>query len=203
MPPVILQVCLPRTYLLTYLCDSSYCRDSSNRSDHSDQKTFFTKKMFSPENFCSLKIPFSHKKSHNQKITQPLYTQKITQYLKKNQITSAKKSHNLQKNKSCNPSEWVRKITQPLLTQNYATSQQMKSRNLSTKKIMQPLYKKSCKLSTKKIAPKKSSNLRKKKSGNLQKNKSCNLSDWVRKITQPLNTQKSRNLSTHKITQPL
>ena len=101
--------------------------------------------------------------------------------------------HNLQKNKSFNLSEWVRKITQPLHTQTNATSQQMKSRNLSsnlsTKKIRQPLHKKNHAISPQK------------KSGNLKKNKSCNLIDWVRKITQPLHTQKACCLTTHKITQ--
>ena len=75
----------------------------------------------------------------------------------------------------------------------------MKLRKLSTKKIKQPLHKKIMQSLRKKIRQ----SLRKKKSCNLKKNKSCNPSDWVRKITQPLHTQKSRNLSTHKITQPL
>ena len=57
-------------------------------------------------------------------------------------IPPQKKSCNLQKNKSCNLSDSVRKITQPLHKQ--------KSCNLSTHKITQPL-KKTCSLSTKKI----------------------------------------------------
>ena len=64
--------------------------------------------------------------------------------LKKSHNLSTKKWHNLQKNKSGNLSEWGRKSTQPLRIQNYPTSQQMKSCNLSNKT-------KSCNLSTNKI----------------------------------------------------
>ena len=71
-------------------------------------------------------------------------------------------------------SEWVKK------SRNLSTHKKCylsTKRNLSHKKIMQP-QKKSCNLSTKK-----SSNL---------------VSQWVRKITQPLHTKTSRNLSSHK-----
>ena len=81
---------LPKTYLPTYLCDGSYCRDrsdSSDSSDSSDQKTFFTKEMFGPETFFFIKKkPFSHQKSRNlftQKFTQPLYTQNIARIAKR------------------------------------------------------------------------------------------------------------------------
>ena len=93
-----------------------------------------------PENF------FFHKKNffHTQK-PRNLFTLKIMQPLhrqKKSCNLSTKQSHNLSAKKitqpleniSCNPSEWVRKITQPLHTQNHATSKQIISCNLSTKK---------------------------------------------------------------------
>ena len=101
---------LPNTYLPTYLCDGSYCRDSSDSSysidsidssdssDSSDKKYFFhqknvfTRKLFS----FSLKYLFhtknhdtsSHKKSRN------LFTQKKSCNL------STKKSRNLSAKKN-------------------------------------------------------------------------------------------------------
>ena len=84
---------LPKTYLPTYLSDSSYCRDSrdssdsidiSDSSDSSEEKNlFFTKKLFPPENFF-----FSLSNLFTQKIMHPLHT--------KNYATSShKKSSNI------------------------------------------------------------------------------------------------------------
>ena len=56
------------------------------------------------------------------KITQPLHTQNQRNLSKKNIKQPPHK-------KSCNLSEWVRKITQPLKTKNHATSPHQKSCN--------------------------------------------------------------------------
>ena len=102
---------------------------------------------------------------------------------KKSHSTSSQENHatSAQKNqrtsptkKACNHHKQKQKITQPLHTLNHANSHQKESRSLSAKKIMQPLHISECK-------------------------KACKL----RKITQRLHTQKSCNLSTHKITQSL
>ena len=99
------------------------------------------------------------------------------------------------------------KITQPLHTLNHATSQQQnhapfppkKKCNISTKKLCKLSTEKSCNLSKKIVQP-----IAKKNQATSRKiNLETWLSEWVRKITQPLHTQKSHNLSTHTTTQPL
>ena len=146
--------------------------------------------MFSPENF------FFTKKPLHTKITQPLhkenpatYSHKKRQSLKKKHILSAKKkSQNLQK--KINHATWVSekkhatsphtKIMQPLHAQNHATS--FLSRNLSTKKNHSTSSQEKHATFAQKITQ-----------------------SLLKKITQPpqTTTQKSRNLSTHKIMQPL
>ena len=111
---------------------------------------------------------------------------------------------------------------QPLHAQNHATSQQKISRNLSTKKIMQPLHKKTfftknsfqqklyfytknlftqktCNLFTHKITQpftqKNRTTCPPKKIIQPPENKSCNLSELV--------SEKNHPTSLHKITQPL
>ena len=122
-----------------------------------------------------------HTKSHaisQQKITQTIHTQNhVTSQKKITQPVHQKKSCNLSTKKSCK----LCKKNHATSKKNYAISHQ-KNHATSQKKIMQSPQKKSC---------------------NLQKNKSGNLSEWVRQITQTLHTQKSCNLSTHKIIQPL
>ena len=66
--------------------------------------------------------------------------QKIMQTLnKKNHATFQQKNHLTYQKQKTLVNEYVRKITEPLHTQNHATSPH-------TKKIMQPLKKKACNL---------------------------------------------------------
>ena len=124
------------------------------------------------------------------------------------QILSLKFSHSNfvtqimqpEKNRATSPHT---KIVQPLHTQNHETSQQKISHNLSTKKIMQPLHKKSLKLSTKKITQplhtkNHATSPHKKNHPTSRKiNHAAQVSEWVdatslhTKITQPLHTKKN------------
>ena len=118
-----------------------------------------------------------------------------------------KKTRNIHKNKSCDLSEWVRKMAQLLYIQ--------KPRNPSTHKITQPLNLKSRNLSTKKIMQslhKKIRQARHKKSMQpLHKNHATTKKKQAtsKKTTQPLNnknhatSKKSQGTSPHeKVTQP-
>ena len=114
-----------KTYLHTYLRDSSYSSDSSDSSDgneSSDQTTLDSKKIKLPKTYLPTYLHTNHAISQ-QKITQPLW--------KKNHATSLKKYHAT--SGKINPatwlSEWVRKVTQTLYTQ--------KSCNLSSHKASQ------------------------------------------------------------------
>ena len=114
-------------------------------------------------------------------------------------------------------SEWVSKKNHATTThKNNATSpHKKKSRNHLTKKITQPVHqKKSCNFSTQKnhvSSPQKKSwtsqksrNLSAKKNAtSIKIDHATRVSVWVRKITQPLHTQKSCHLSSHTITQLL
>ena len=141
----------PTWNLPTYLCDSSYCRVRSEWKNHatSTHKNHAT----SPHTkSCNL--------STKKNIMQPLHKKNNAICPQKSHATSPHKNYAIspqkknyetprKKNHATWVREWVRKITQPLHTQKSPTSPHTKtcnlstkiSRNLSTKKIMQPLHK--------------------------------------------------------------
>ena len=202
-----------KTYLRTYLWDSSDSCDSSDRSDTSDSSDI------SDSNDSSDSSDISDSNDSNDSSDQTtLYTQKklnlpktyLPRYLSdisycresgdsSDSSDSSNSSNSSDSNVSRDQKNFVAKKLFP--PENFFSS----LKNLFTQKNHAPSsHKESCNLFTHKIKQslKKTCNLSAKKSYYLQKNKWSNLSEWVRKITQTPQ-KKSCNLSTKKITQPL